>query len=406
MTSQSTERLHALDAVRGGALLLGVVLHATMSFFPDPIWITADNDPSEAMTITFIVIHIFRMSLFFMIAGFFARMSFHRRGLKAFAADRAKRIALPFAVAWPFLLIAFIALAIWGAVHANGGEIPQEAPPQPPLTLRTFPLFHTWFLYMLLWLYAGALILRGAVAAIDQRGRLRAGGDRVVGMLVRSHLAPIVLGAPLAAVFFFRDSWVNWLGVHTPDYGLVPNLQAFVAFGTAFGFGWVLHRRIDLLNVWRRWWPLHLGLAIGLTIVCLAVLEFRLNATDPATDVQRLISAAAYPLAIWTWTFGLVGLAMQFLSGHSPMRRYVADASYWIYLVHLPLVMAAQIAVSQMALPWFVKFPAILAVVTAIALITYHLFVRFSFIGAVLNGRRFPKPGRAEPPTAAKTAAT
>ena len=31
---QTTERLHALDAVRGFALIAGVVLHATMSFLP------------------------------------------------------------------------------------------------------------------------------------------------------------------------------------------------------------------------------------------------------------------------------------------------------------------------------------------------------------------------------------
>ena len=31
------ERLHALDAVRGFALLLGIVLHATLSFMPGAI---------------------------------------------------------------------------------------------------------------------------------------------------------------------------------------------------------------------------------------------------------------------------------------------------------------------------------------------------------------------------------
>ena len=32
-----SERLHGLDALRAAALLLGVVLHATLSFFPTPI---------------------------------------------------------------------------------------------------------------------------------------------------------------------------------------------------------------------------------------------------------------------------------------------------------------------------------------------------------------------------------
>ena len=39
------ERLHALDAVRGFALLLGIVLHATLSFLPTPsrVWIIQDS---------------------------------------------------------------------------------------------------------------------------------------------------------------------------------------------------------------------------------------------------------------------------------------------------------------------------------------------------------------------------
>ena len=41
-----SERLHGLDALRAAALLLGVVLHATLSFFPTPIWIVADDQRS------------------------------------------------------------------------------------------------------------------------------------------------------------------------------------------------------------------------------------------------------------------------------------------------------------------------------------------------------------------------
>ncbi len=78
----ATERLHALDAIRSFALLLGIVLHATMSFFlPIP---ALDNSPSTTLGVTFFTIHIFRMSLFFIIAGFFAHLVFHRKGGRAF----------------------------------------------------------------------------------------------------------------------------------------------------------------------------------------------------------------------------------------------------------------------------------------------------------------------------------
>ena len=42
------ERLHALDAVRGFALLLGIILHATGSFISTPtrFWIIQDTHSS------------------------------------------------------------------------------------------------------------------------------------------------------------------------------------------------------------------------------------------------------------------------------------------------------------------------------------------------------------------------
>ena len=45
MSSSETEpsgRLHGLDALRGGALLLGIVLHASLSYQPTAIWPFAD----------------------------------------------------------------------------------------------------------------------------------------------------------------------------------------------------------------------------------------------------------------------------------------------------------------------------------------------------------------------------
>src|SRR5688572_4095044 len=103
-----TDRLHSLDAVRAGALLLGIVFHAGFAFipgFPPGIWAIMDNSPSTPLSGLLFVSHIFRMSLFFFIAGFFARMMIQRRGLAGFWADRGKRIALPLLVVWPIMTV-------------------------------------------------------------------------------------------------------------------------------------------------------------------------------------------------------------------------------------------------------------------------------------------------------------
>ena len=71
---ETQERLHSLDAVRALALLLGIVLHAAASFMPSGFnlpWLIADNSPSVVLAGLTGMIHLFRMSLFFFVAGYY-----------------------------------------------------------------------------------------------------------------------------------------------------------------------------------------------------------------------------------------------------------------------------------------------------------------------------------------------
>ena len=119
-SNSGSERLHGLDAVRGYALLLGIVYHATMSYLPGPqIWPVIDAHRSLVLSGFFYVSHIFRMSTFFMIAGFFGHMVVAKRGVKAWVKDRAKRIALPLVVGWPILITAIAAASIVSAARSS-----------------------------------------------------------------------------------------------------------------------------------------------------------------------------------------------------------------------------------------------------------------------------------------------
>jgi len=398
---QKPERLHALDAVRGFALLLGIVLHATMSFIPAPtrIWIIQDSHPSMTLGVLFFVIHVFRMTTFFLIAGFFAHLSFHRRGSWGFIRDRLQRIALPLAVGWPILFAAMSVVVVWATGFPNGGRLP--GPPNWPPVLPQFPLTHLWFLYVLLELYVVLLVLRAGVVWFDQNGRIRNRLDRLVALVMRSRLAPVILALPIGIAFCLDPTWVGWLGVRTPDSSLVTNLQALIGFGTAFVFGWLLHRQIDLIRMLEQRWLFNSVLAVVLIaasffLAVAAVMQPR----PPSYEAIKLAGAACYALAIWTTTFAAIGLALRFLSGFSPARRYLADASYWLYLIHMPIVMALQVAVSQLDWPWPVKFGATMLIALPLMFASYQFLVRYSFLGAVLNGRRM-RPGEQITPAAA-----
>jgi surface polysaccharide O-acyltransferase-like enzyme len=147
------DRLHALDALRAFALFLGIYFHASLSFMPGlDEWVVTDTSTSPAIWIVSGFSHLFRMSLFFFIAGYFARLVFHRKGFSYFVRDRAKRIGLPLLMFLPVMIPLLGLIWQWGAEQ---GHKPIVAP--PPLSVRNFPLTHLWFLYYLLWMYAWRL---------------------------------------------------------------------------------------------------------------------------------------------------------------------------------------------------------------------------------------------------------
>jgi glucan biosynthesis protein C len=385
------QRLHGLDAVRAFALMAGIVLHGTMSFLPDLTSIgfpIADRSTSMTLEVGFYAIHVFRMSAFFLIAGFFAHMMFHRKGMKDFVRDRLRRIGGPFLVGWLILVPATLAIIVAAAYINNGYSFPSPPPGGQPMP--GIPLLHLWFLYYLLMFYAVALLARETIVrTIDRSGALRSFVDKVMRVLVNSYVAPIVFAVPTVAALYAFPDW-QWPGVPTPDVGIAPKLPTFTAYGSAFVFGWLLHRQIPLLETFQRRWVPHLVVAVVATVAAWHIVGAPMKLTDTVPEPVKLAYAAVYTLAIWTWVFAIIGAAMEFFSGASATTRYLADSSYWMYLIHLPLVFALQTVIMKWNLHWAVKFPMLMVATFALLLVSYHFMVRNTFIGKILNGRRYP----------------
>ena len=181
MTTQ--DRMHALDAVRAFALLLGVAFHAAISFVPGMppiVWAIADNSPSAALASVAFVSHMFRMTLFFFIAGFFARLLFQRRGTGGFWANRSQRILVPLIVGWVMLYPAIA--AVWDGVSrrhsaCRDGESAEDATAAVRLlpARRIFGSCITCCCCM--W---RCLQYAVSCVAADRAGRIRAAADKLV----------------------------------------------------------------------------------------------------------------------------------------------------------------------------------------------------------------------------------
>ena len=399
------DRLHALDAVRAYALLLGVVLHSAVPFLANvevPPW---RDEPHDGAAVIYFVIHMFRMPAFFLMAGLFARMLLERRGATAFVKDRSKRVAVPLFLFGPVVLLVSLVGLLLGALPHGGfslASLMEQAEPQGARTVGV-DIAHLWFLYYLLIFYALALAVRAAVRAVDASGSMRAFCDRVVAFVMRGIWAPVLIALPIAAYLWQQQTWNEW---DLPVALLpIPSPAALIVYGVPFGLGWLLHRQLPLLLALQRIWLAYLIAALALTVLCLAIVGLTPRWAGPIlAGAERSVYTAAYVVGQWCWVLGLVGAALRFLSKPHPATRYLADASYWVYLMHFTTISFFIALLQPLDWHWSFKFAILIGGSMLLLLPSYHYLVRFTWIGAILNGRRHPRPTKSPPVDAAPAA--
>lgn len=384
-------RLDYLDATRAFALLLGVVFHACLSFMPVFMgWAVQDVSTSSLVTMFSTVSHSFRMELFFLLAGFFGRLTCHRVGVGSFLRGRAIRLGVPFVVGWFLLRPLVVSGWIMGSASLRG-EVDIVAgllgglKSLSSLPAGIFTGSHLWFLYYLALITVMAVAGRGLLCAAGSVGDSVVRWIRArIEWLAGSPAAPVFLAIPTAAILGCMQSW----GVDTPDRSLWPHVAATVIYGGFFLLGWVLNQRPELIAGFcrldaHRWFLATAGMA---TILLLGGIE-----RDPGHRFHTAAHvgyALGYAVCMWSLVFLTLGLFRRY--GHRPNAfvRYVADASYWMYLVHLPLVIWMQVAVAELPVHWSLKLLSITSATVLLSLLSYDVFVRSTALGALLNGRR------------------
>jgi glucan biosynthesis protein C len=375
----TTGRLDYLDAVRAFALLLGVVFHASLSFMPASIgWAVMDISTSPVIKAFSLVSHSFRMPLFFLIAGFFSHMSFHRKGASSFLRTRFTRLVIPFIIGW-FILWPLIAsgwvmgwgsmrgeIAVWAGLKGGFAELAK-------FPEGIFTKTHLWFLYYLVLVTVAVLSLRvvARLAGSHYERAVRT-GDTCLNWFAKRWWAPLAIAVPLGRLMAVMPHW----GLYTPNLSLVPHVPTFLVYFGFFLLGWALHRNPDALNRLTRVTVDRLvvvGLAIGLSI---ALGGIENDPSHPHFQLAMSVFARTYAAMMCLLVLLTMGIARWMIRRPYPIIRYIADASYWMYLVHLPLVVWLQVAVAEWPLHWSLKLVLITSATVLFSLGTYSLYVR------------------------------
>lgn len=384
-------RLVYLDAARAFALVLGVVFHACLSFMPVFMgWAVQDVSTSPLVGAFMTVSHSFRMELFFLLAGFFGHLTLHRRGTADFMRSRVLRIVVPFLIGWFILRPLLVSGWLMGSASLRGEVDVWAGLVGGFQSLATLPagIFtgsHLWFLYYLAMITAVVLLVRGALVGTGlTKTRLPRCADAVVAWVANSPWSPAILAVPTAAALWQMRYW----GMDTPDQSLWPHVPVLAIYGGFFVLGWMVSRRRESMSRLSRLTPMRWVLA-GVGVVAILWLgAFERDPAHPRYVVAHVAYALSYALTMWSLVFLCIGLFQRYCSRPNRFIRYVADSSYWMYLIHLPVVIWLQVAVAEWPLPWSLKLGLITGTTIGIALLTYDWFVRSTFLGRMLNGRR------------------
>ena len=353
-------------------------------------WAVQDISTSPLVGMFSSVSHSFRMETFFLLAGFFGHATFHRKGTRDFVRTRVIRIVVPFVVGWFILRPLVVSGWIMGQASLRGDFDFSDGIQAGFKSLSSLPagIFtgsHLWFLYYLAMITGLVLVLRALIhRAVPSYQVLVQRADAFVARMAGSRFLFLVLVAATALPLWFMRFW----GMDTPDQTLRPHLPVLAIYGGFFILGWLLDRQRQLIPSMTRLTAERWILAgIGM-VVSLQVGRIQADPGHPYFVAGHIAFVLSYALMMWSLVFMTIGVFRNMCRQPRPWIRYVADSSYWMYLIHLPIVVWLQVAMAEIQLNWSIKLGLISAATIAIALLTYDLFVRSTWLGWVLNGRR------------------
>jgi peptidoglycan/LPS O-acetylase OafA/YrhL len=377
------ERLHYLDNIRALAMLLGVLLHAALAYSPmvSSVWLTADSVNSVFFDMVFVVIHTFRMPLFFLVSGYFALLLIEKRNVKGFLINRLKRILLPFIIFLPLaLLVVFITIG-WAI-----DSIDTVVPILDYMATKTSnqPNIQTLHLWFLLNLFFFCLLLAIFMFSMPELVAKFFSGVTVKQVLI---LLPILMIPALLTLSSVP---------HSPPSKLFPQLWSFGFFGLFFLLGCVIRYRAELLDEIAHY--VSIIWIVGVT----SCISFYYLLPEPMSTAETILQLkTGIP---FTWqslglvlleaisavylSLALLLLAKQYLFQPNRVMRYFMDAAYWIYIIHIPVLFWFQFLIIDSSMNIGLKFILSSGVVLLIGALSYHLLVRNTFIGKLLNGNR------------------
>ncbi len=333
VTAAKPARLSFIDNIKILLTILVVMHHAGQPYGPTGgRWPLTHAEHERMLGPFFHVNASYFMALFFLISAYFLPRAYERKGAVKFLKDRLLRFGVP---------VLFFGLIVFPVLFWLFDPKAANFPAfwfQSVIVEHKFEFGHLWFLSHLL-VYAVIYVILGRLGWLGKQG--------VTPRRFPSNLtiAAYVTGLAMVSIvvrhWFPIDRWV-FIGVPT-ELAHLPQYFSFFVIGIlAYRFGW-------LQDIPRR--TGQLWLAIGI-----ATVAFRYTYTaarwrflrGPGTALDFIWNLWEALLCVGM-CLGLIYLFRACCNWQGTFHRFLSVNAYGVYLFHLPILIAIQVALEQTA---------------------------------------------------------
>ncbi len=346
-----TQRRYDIDWLRVIAIGLLLIYHIAIIFQPWAMLIgfIRSNELMEGLWKPMSMLNVWRIPLLFYVSGMGVFFAIQKRSWKELLMERSKRIFLPYI----FGIIAIVPLHF--LLFQKYYHLPLEYYAHQG---------HLWFLGNI---FAYVLILLPVFFFLKKIKNSKV--MKGVSSLMRHPLGPLsasiffVLEALLVKPRVFEMYAETW-------HGFFLGMLAFF-----FGFLFVYNGKTFWQTI-LKWRWLYLGLALTLYIIRLTMFN---------------LETPGYLMALESncWILAIFEFGYEYLNKPSSTLRYLSQAAYPVYIIHMFMLYAGAIIILPLEIPVFLKFVFIVAFTGIGCFLIYEFIIRRIIILRPLFGLKW-----------------
>jgi peptidoglycan/LPS O-acetylase OafA/YrhL len=403
--AQSQGRRRELDWLRA------LVVFGLIPFHTAVIFIGAQGDyvrnAQSSLLLARLVAFItfWGIPLLFFISGAATRYTLAARSNRQYILERITRLLIPFI----FAMLTIMPVQVYvGYLGTPGAHV-------------SFWEYYGRFLQSLLGILNGALPARGAdwighlwfippllavsLIALPLFRYLRSPrGERIIQSLgdVATHgVALILFGLPIGlSEVILRIGWPI-PGSNAPQ--ALDNWPGFVIFGLFFVGGFIVYSEPRIQQALRAWWAPALALGVVTWLLVEGAGTYASILPGDNFWFEAMIRLVRGYVS-WFWVAAIVGFGMRYLTSSGRVVRYLTEATFPIYVLHMPVLTIIGYYVVQWPVGVTIKFIFITVAAMIVTILLFEVFVRhFPPLRFVFGMRLSPRgepQGKATPPHA------